>query len=64
MLTHLENKKLVQVGYSGLEHKESLLLAEDRLLQMVLVDSFWNLLGMSSHGLEGVERLRAEEDRD
>ena len=64
MLTHLENKGLVQVGYSGLEHKESLLLAEDRLLQMVLVDSFWNLLGMSSHGLEGVERLRAEEDRD
>ena len=64
MLTHLENKGLVQVGYSGLEHKESLLLAEDSLLQMVLVDSCWNLLGMNSHGLEGVERLRAEEDRD
>ena len=39
MLTHLENKGLVQVGYSGLEHKESLLLAEDSFLQMVLVDS-------------------------
>ena len=62
MLTHLENKGLVQVAYSGLEHEESLLLAEDRLLQMVRVDSCWNLLGMNSHGLEGVERLR--EDRD
>ena len=62
MLTHLENKGLVQVAYSGLEHKESLLLADDSLLQMVLVDSCWNLLEMNSHGLEGVERLR--EDRD
>ena len=62
MLTHLENKGLVQVAYSGLEHEESLLLAEDSLLQMVLVDSCWNLLGMNSHRLEGVERLR--EDRD
>ena len=62
MLTHLENKGLVQGAYSGLEHKESLLLAEDSLLEMVLVDSCWNLMGMNSHGLEGVERLR--EDRD
>ena len=64
MLTHFDNKGLVQVAYSGLEHEESLLLAEDSFLQMVLVGSCWNLRGMNSHGLEGVERLRAEEDRD
>ena len=62
MLTHFDNKGLVQVAYSGLEHEESLLLAEDSFLQMVLVGSCWNLRGMNSHGLEGVERLREGRD--